>query len=627
MMPTGNGGRASGAGPVCPEVSDISDVDQLLSFATVGQLAQLQRHLADISQGKIAHAAGLGSNARNAGAILTTAIRKGPTDGQLEKLDEIIGVLAPDAERTGGLCSLALRLSAERRVHAASSLTARIPPGWAHGVLKEPPGGETGVLIQGSALMSALMAADKMETAGKSVTSPRNRYAEEMAPLVHKLTLISVAPPTARNYDAQIMLGSLASYAFEPMRGHLEMALRYSPMGFRVWRAIGKLVKLNAKSRHYQPLKSWVERLIGDSEELRKLSLYSGRGLDLDLAITVPAAWSPPGDDWVARALLERARNPEATIRERGTAAMGLWQRAITDDRPDLAETEQELRKLIDEFRDPQARKDAPAGLRWVALTLEHVLDEAAAVCNDWPDPGEAWFDNVQAAADELDRADLPDRLRPGAKNLFRHMILQNAGVYRRHAIETVVTSGWADPMARALGSLLRREQDEAWLRIRAQFALSFLQQRDNWVEDQLVRACRQAHQKLRLDQIPSDQAPPRSHITEMHASLFAIGDCFGVDGAQDRARSARDALADVLTELASLDGERAKILRRATRAAAYLLTFTAQPTDGSQKDLSQQLLERLAGHPDEVTARLSKWALSFRFASDGKVRPLLEAP
>src|SRR5215813_5697076 len=97
---------------VCPEVRDISSVTQLLSYATIGQLAQLQKHLPGISQGRIAYAASLGGNSRYAGATLTTAIRKGLTDRQLEKLDEIIGVLAPDADGAGGLCSLALRLSA-----------------------------------------------------------------------------------------------------------------------------------------------------------------------------------------------------------------------------------------------------------------------------------------------------------------------------------------------------------------------------------------------------------------------------------------------------------------------------------------------------------------------------------
>ena len=119
--------------------------------------------------------------------------------------------------------------------------------------------------------------------------------------LVRRLILISVAPPTSRNYDAQILLGMLASYAFEPMRDRLDSQLRYSPMGFRVWRAITKLVMLSEGGEHTDALKAWVRQLIRDSEELRKHSLYAGSSLDLELAITVPAAWSPPGMTGSAR--------------------------------------------------------------------------------------------------------------------------------------------------------------------------------------------------------------------------------------------------------------------------------------------------------------------------------------
>lgn len=608
---------------VSPEVTDISSVEQLLSYATAGQLAHLRKHRPDISQARIAYAAGLGNNPKNAGPALTTAVREGPTDRLLEKLDEIIGALVPDVDGTGGLCSLALRLSTERRGQGTTSVTAHIPPSWTGIVLKDPPADDAGVLIQASALLSAFMAADKMDT-GRSVTSIRDRYADEMELLVHRLILISVAPPTSRNYDAQIMLGSLASYAFEPMRQRLESELRYSPMGFRVWRAIAKLVKINAESGHTEALKFWVHRLIDDSEELRKRSLYAGCGLDLDLALTIPAAWSPPGDDWVGRALLARARNPEATIRERGTAVMGLWQRAINDERSDLKETERELRHLIAEFRDPESRPDAAAGLRWVAATLEHVIDEQIAACNEWPDVDEPWFRHVHEAAAELDNSDIPPHLRTGAKNLYLHMILQNVGVHRRQAIETVVASGWNEPLAWAMGSLLKKEESEAWLRIRAELALGFLQKRDRSAEDHLTRACVHADKNLVLSKISNDSPPSRSHVTEMHASLFAVGDCFGVEGAEERAESTREALRSILTELAGMEGDRAMMLRRAARAAAYTLIFTAQPSEDGKKDLSQDLLEKLSGHPDVVTANLSKWALGFRFAPDGTVRPLL---
>jgi hypothetical protein len=610
-------------------VTDISDAGQLLSFALAGQLEQLLRQRRDLSQAGIAVAAGLSNSRpsansrRNAAAALSHALRDGPTPEQLQKLDKTIGALAPDLGGTGGLSSLALRLSAERRGEIKDGLAAQVPPSWTGRILNDRPSGEFEVLLQASALLSAFTAADKVDN-GRSVESIRERYGKEMGLLVRRLILISVSPPTSANYDAQMMLGSLASYAFELMKDELEMRVRYSPMSFRVWRAITKLVKLRESGEHAD-LRPWVRSLIRNSGELRKRSLYAGRALDLELAITVPAAWSPRGDDWVGDALRARARDSEATIRERGTAVMGLWQRALGEGR-DVPQTEAELREMIAEFRDPGARPDAAAGLRWVAATLEHALDQGEPVCNDWPDVGEPWFRHVQQAADELDNFGIPDHLLAGMKSLFRHMILQNAGVHRRQALETLVASGWNQPIAQALSFLLSNEKEEAWLRIRAEFALGFLQRRNRFVEADLTRACQDAYRRLKLDDLADDEPPPRSRVTEMHASLFAVGDCFGAVGAEEFARSARETLRPVLTGLAGLEGNRALILRRAARASAYLLTVTAQPRNGGEKDLSEVLLGQLRSHPDEVTARLSRWALSFRFAPDGTIRPLLDA-
>jgi hypothetical protein len=605
------------------DVTDISSADQLLCYALAGQLERLRRR--GYTQGVVAQGAGFGTNARNAGPALTMVLKRGPKGERLHQLDEIIGTLDPRLDGTGGLSSLALRLSEERRDMIDSSrLAARVPARWTTQILANPPGDEVGVLLQASAVLSEFMAAGKMRSAD-AIASIRDRYEKDLELLVRRLILISVSPPTASNYDAQVLLGMLASYAFEPLRDRLDSQLRRSPMSFRVWRAVTKLVKLSEDGEHADALKVWVRQLIRDAEDLRRDSLFAGRSLDLELAITVPPAWSPPKEDWVSQALLTRARNPDATIRERGTAAMGLWQRALREGHPSsLKRTRQNLQDLIAEFRDPGSRPDAPAGLRWLAATLEHVIDNGVEVCNDWPDVDEDWLRNVHDAAEEI--TGLPDHLLTGTKNLFKHMILQNAGVHRRDAIETVVTSGWSAPVARALGSLLEKEQEEAWLRIRAEFALSFLQQRDATVESDLTRACEHAYAGLKLDQIPEDQVPPRSHVTEMHSSLFAVGDCFGVPGCEDRARSARTTLAPILTRLADAQGDRAMILRRPARAAAYLLTVTAQPAHGSKPDLSRELLEKLSRHPDPVTAKLSSWALSFRFAPDGTIRPLLAA-
>lgn len=44
---------------------------------------------------------------------------------------------------------------------------------------------------------------------------------------------------------------------------------------------------------------------------------------------------------------------------------------------------------------------------------------------------------------------------------------------------------------------MLRIEQNEAWLRIRAEFALGFLQRHDASVENDLVHACEHAYANL----------------------------------------------------------------------------------------------------------------------------------
>jgi hypothetical protein len=80
-----------------------------------------------------------------------------------------------------------------------------------------------------------------------------------------------------------------------------------------------------------------------------------------------------------------------------------------------------------------------------------------------------------------------------------------------------------------------------------------------------------------------------------------------------------------VLDELAEMKDPQARILRRPARAAAYLLTVTAQPSAGGT-DFSKEALEKLLRHPDPLTSRFSKWALGFRFARDGSVRPLVAA-
>jgi hypothetical protein len=249
-------------------------------------------------------------------------------------------------------------------------------------------------------------------------------------------------------------------------------------------------------------------------------------------------------------------------------------------------------------------------------------------VCNEWPDLNYRWFEHAEEAADELDRSEVPDHLRSGIKTLFRHMILQNADQYRRHAVETVVTSGWNAPVARALETLLREETEESWLRIRALLALSSMQKFDLVVEDALISACKLAYTKL-MSELDANAEPSLDLLAELQASLFAIGDYLGAASASDRSKNVRESLRSILIGLVATGnagGEKAIPIGRSLRAVAYLLTMAAQPREGEEMDLSQALLRELRGHPDDMTALLSNWALSFRFRDDGTVRPLLAA-
>jgi len=187
------------------DVTDISSPDELLRFALAGQLEPLLRR--GLTQGMIALGAGFGASSRNAGPALSRALANGPTAEQLHGLDEIIGTLNPDLDGVGSLSSLSLRLSAERRdTIRGSSLAARVPPSWTRKILADSPADEIGVLMQASALLSQFMAAGKMEM--RDITaSVRDRHRTEMDLLVRRLILVSVAPPTSRNYDAQILLG------------------------------------------------------------------------------------------------------------------------------------------------------------------------------------------------------------------------------------------------------------------------------------------------------------------------------------------------------------------------------------------------------------------------------------
>jgi len=114
----------------------------------------------------------------------------------------------------------------------------------------------------------------------------------------------------------------------------------------------------------------------------------------------------------------------------------------------------------------------------------------------------------------------------------------------------------------------------------------------------------------------PGTPVPP-ALAADMHAALFAAGDCFGPTGAEDGARRLRTALDPTLRDL--LRKSRSdKSLIRVGRAAAYAIAVTAQPGDDSKN-----LLGLLADHDDRAVVRLGKWALRrFDDQGDGGIHP-----
>lgn len=604
------------------DVDDIGDPSDLVAWATAAQLARLDENC-HISNKTVARASGW--DAGN----LATALHgeRHRLDGErLRRLDEAICALAPEVENAGGLTSLSLRL---RGLTDRTSLVAHVPCNWAPEMLLEPFRTEFDVLVQASALLTMFMAVDSPKLKGEGVRAIRQRYDEQIIELVDRLIMIGASPPTPRNTDALALVGGLAKYSFEPAKERLHHALHTQPLGFRMWRTVTALVQLSKTNPDLvNRVKPWVRGLLNEADRLRLANVYPGRSLELELAIAIPPDWSPPGDeDWVYQLLLARARNTTATVRERGTAAHGLWQRTITYDPDNTGKCKDELGSLIRKLRSKDERKDVAGGLQWIAATLEHVIEKNVKFCNDWPESDQSWFITVNEAADSLDHEFIPPHIRPAAKQLFRHVLLQNAGVERREAIDTLVAGGWIEPIVNALQRVLTQEKNQAWIRIRALFALGFLQHRDLTVAQNLSTAFQEAYDKV------SRKNPPvtPSEISEMHAVLFAIGDCFGAEvrtrGSQKAKEQVRTNIIDNLSQLLSDDRTNTSERYPIARAAAYMLTVTASDRPHPEEaDASEELLLRLSRyHTDRTTKSLCAWALEHRFDSEsGKVHPLL---
>ncbi|GAB3275629.1 hypothetical protein GCM10027589_00930 [Actinocorallia lasiicapitis] len=603
-------------------IVDVADSAQLVRFATATQLARLERE--GTSQNTIARAAGIGESSLSkvlAGDTLT--------DNMLEKLDFAIGAHAiRRLERIGGLGKLNARMQGLRN---RTRLSTKISIDNLLTELERDPRDDPEVLRQASAMVDLFLA---RESGAPPNTDPvhthsdlRANFQEKIKLLVDHLILIGMAPPTPDNVEALILLGSLLKFSLGLTRPDIDRALRNDPLGFRIWRAVTKAVLLSTDAAvisetRQQALRVWVRELLKRAPQMREASIYPGRSLDLELALAIPHEWSRGNDgDLVMNMLYNRAIRPNATLRERGTASHGMWQRAITDPSitpAELSAVEGKLRELIVTLQDETTRPDAAAGTRWIATTLQYLLDTKTEICNDFPDPGEPWFDAVQQAADSLDDRDVPAHILPGMKTLFRHMLLQNAGILRRRSIDTLRAAGMTEPVVGAIEQFLDAEKHQSWLRVRALFALGFLQQRDSTVGTIFATAFEHAITIIKDDNAGTAQ------FNELHAVLFAIGDCFGAQRESAETQRLRLTLEPHLRVLAlePSDNPRQYLY---TRALAYLLAVTAQDRQKpGVPDLSQELLEHLRGHQDPITRNLSAWILGFRFhPATGAVQPL----
>jgi hypothetical protein len=601
-------------------VRDITSADELIRYAVRAQLALVSEAA---TQNTIAKAIGMANNrtTSTAGANLSHALARGAFDSsRLQKLDEVIVALAPaSATHAGGLSSFAICL---RGLKDRESLSNRVPASWTQEILQKPGDDEFGVLTQASALLSAFLAAEeiqKVSSKSTAVRSLRDRYSKEITQVVNQLIILSYAPPTPRSVEALIVLGALGGYALDIVKGSLDHAIS-QPLGFRIWRVVTTLVMLNKKSNRVPGLRSWIERLLAEAESLRGRTIYPARSLDLELAISVPPGWCPPERDWADGALTARATNPDASMGERGTAITGLWQRALTRQDSERWASAAKLRTLISEFESAAKNSDTRHGVQWAAATLMQAMEHDVEFCTEWPQIDKPWMQHVNEAAGFLERQVIPQEVLPGTITLFRHALLQNAEVYRRRAVEALVAGGWTEPVARALERFLELETEESWIRIRALFALGFLQHRDSGVENYLSDSCHHAYSNLRDD--PSD-----TQIAEMHAALFAVGDCFGATEVnEDDVRRMREDVRGVLTKLVSSGRTERDNLYPVSRACAYLLTFMILPRVGGAEDLAETLLKELSKHPDRLTRQFSRWALKNRLNESGEIRQLVHA-
>jgi hypothetical protein len=595
-------------------VSDITVSEDLVRYAVQAQLYHIERTPDDIVRQH--------SPFRRADlARYLSGDEPFPAE-VLRTLDDMLVTLS-DRSHVGGLAPFASRV----RVNADNvGLSVNIPPGWVLDNMHTQSNDELHVLMQACTLLSSFLAANYVELPSEVV---RTRHAQAIERVTDRLILLAGGPPTPRHYEAHALLGSLAKYSLDTVLARLETSIKYRPLGFRSWRPLTKLMMIaredESDERLRAELRKRIPQLVNAHKALRENSINPGRSLDLEFFIAIPWGWAGAGaggeDDRVNEVLFERARDDTTTLRERGTAAMGYWYRAYESGRSGNSHVRKQVISLVKLFDDPDRRADIGLGLNWVARTLEIVLEKNVQVGNDWPAVDEPWYRAVRSAARALEQG-LPASISGATANLFFHSVLQNAGVERRKALDTLRTGGLVEEVAQALTTLLQDDpqKDEAWLRIRALFALGFMQARDHRTEADLVAAFDKACDAVQRPK------PTAAQVGELQTAIFTLGDIFGVTGVEDqntveRAGGLRKKIGPSLRELVEGNLIRDPRFHTVARAAAYLLTFTAMP---GPADLSRELLTTMSDHPDAMTKRFSQWALGFRWAADYSVRPLL---
>ena len=315
-------------------------------------------------------------------------------------------------------------------------------------------------------------------------------------------------------------------YAFDLTMGELVRSLEDDLLGFRMWRTLTKMVKTTSGPamvfrNNYvaRSLPGRVRTLLGNSASLRTGSAFPARSLDLETAIAVPGTWILPGIDWAGHALRLRALNESATIRERATAAHGLARH-----RPErhLQWRRDVAQQVTASFPSNTERNAVEGGYLWLSATLSAHLSAEVLPEHGWPESDTQWAQAVQRAASSLDH--LPSvnpEVLVGTKRLFLHVVLQNDGILRRTAIDTIVAANVSEFVVRALTALLDDKETPSWIRIRAVFALGFLRHRTPETQSALVSAVRHAAAEL-------DHAHDNSAAVEMHQALFSLGDCLG---------------------------------------------------------------------------------------------------